>query len=45
MFNKTGLSIAFNPSDICVKEAADIIVESNNLLEILPYLSYFINNI
>ena len=37
MFKKTGLSIAFNPSDECVKKAADIIIESKNLIKILPF--------
>jgi phosphoserine phosphatase len=41
MFEITGLSIAFNPSDECVKKAADIIVESKNLIETLPFFDFF----
>jgi phosphoserine phosphatase len=41
MFNITGLSIAFNPSDDCVREAADIIIERKNLLETLPHFNKF----
>lgn len=41
MFEVSGLGIAFNPSDECVKKAADVIVKEKDLLKILP----FINNI
>lgn len=44
MFKITGLSIAFNPSDECVKKAANIIVESKNLIETLPFLKPFYKN-
>ena len=43
MFEVSGVSIAFNPGDKCVKRAADFIVEEKNLIKILPYLSkYFV---
>ena len=42
MFEMAGFSIAFNPSDDCVKEAADIVVEEKDLRKILPYLERFI---
>ena len=43
MFEISGLSIAFNPSDNCVRKAADIIVEEKDLVKILPHLEKFIN--
>jgi phosphoserine phosphatase len=42
MFEMAGLGIAFNPSDDCVREAADIVVEEKDLRKILPYLERFI---
>jgi len=42
MFEMAGFSIAFNPSDDCVREAADIVVEEKDLRKILPYLKKFI---
>jgi len=42
MFEVTGLSIAFNPEDDCTRNAADVIVESNDLRDILPHLEKFI---
>jgi phosphoserine phosphatase len=41
MFFVSGMGIAFNPEDDCVREAADFVVENKNLNEILPYLSEF----
>ena len=38
MFKIVGLSIAFNPVDIDVSESACITVNSQNLLDILPYI-------
>jgi len=38
MFETSGLGIAFNPSDECTKEAADIVVEDKDLSKILPFL-------
>ena len=42
MFEITGLGIAFNPGDKCTREAADIIVEGNDLSKILPVLKKYI---
>jgi phosphoserine phosphatase len=41
MFAVCGLGIAFNPDDDCVKEAADVVVESKNLTKILSFLKPF----
>jgi phosphoserine phosphatase len=41
MFEITGLSIAFNPEDDCVKKAANFIVEDKDLTKILPFLVRF----
>lgn len=38
MFEVSGLGIAFNPDDDCVREAADHIVEEKDLTKILPIL-------
>ena len=38
MFEVSGLGIAFNPDDSCVREAADYIVEEKDLTKILPIL-------
>lgn len=38
MFETSGLGIAFNPSDECTRESADIIVEGKDVSKILPYL-------
>jgi phosphoserine phosphatase len=38
MFNVVGLAIAFNPKDEEVKQAADIIIEDNNISKILNFL-------
>lgn len=41
MFEVSGLGIAFNPEDDCVKKAANFIVEDKDLTKILPYLAKF----
>ncbi len=38
MFETCGLGIAFNPGDDCVRDAADYVVEGNNLCKILPVI-------
>lgn len=42
MFEISGLSIAFNPGDDCVRKAADIVVEGKDLRKILPHLEEYI---
>lgn len=42
MFELSGLAIAFNPEDDCIKESADIIVKGKDLTGILPYLENYI---
>ena len=42
MFEMTGLSIAFNPGDECTKKAADILIESKDLSEILCFIKDYI---
>jgi len=42
MFNYCGLSIAFNPDDICTKKAADYIIEKKDLSEVIPIVSKYI---
>jgi len=42
MFQTTGLGIAFNPSDDCTRNAADIVVEGRDLKKIIPYLKSYI---
>jgi HAD superfamily phosphoserine phosphatase-like hydrolase len=37
-FKEVGLSIAFNSTKHLVREAADVVIESRNLMSILPYL-------
>lgn len=39
LFRKVGLAIAFNPVNKAVEEHADIIVKSNDLRDILPYVN------
>jgi len=42
MLEITGLGVAFNPSDDCTKEAADVVIQGRDLSKILPTLkSYF----
>ena len=43
MFEVSGLGIAFNPSDICTREAADIVVEGKDVNKILHALKNYIN--
>lgn len=38
MFDIAGLSIAFNPTDEQTEEGADVVVKSDNLMDILPHL-------
>ena len=42
MFEVSGLGIAFNPEDDCVRDAADVIVEGKDLCNILPCLENYI---
>lgn len=42
MFEKTGLGIAFNPEDECVRKSADIIVEGKDLRKIIPSLEPYL---
>lgn len=42
MFEVSGLGIAFNPEDDCVRDAADVIVEGKDLCKILPCLKSYI---
>jgi len=42
MFNNSGLAIAFNPEDQCVRKSADIIVEGKNLKNIIPKIKPYI---
>jgi len=42
MFEVTGLGIAFNPEDDCVKQSADIIVQGKDLRDLIPVLQPFI---
>jgi tRNA threonylcarbamoyladenosine modification (KEOPS) complex Pcc1 subunit len=39
LFVDSGLSIAFNPKDDLVREAADLVIEEPDLRKILPWLS------
>ena len=41
MFSVSGIGIAFNPDDECVKEAADYVVEKKDLNLIIPILKKF----
>ena len=38
MFETCGLGVAFNPEDDCVRKAADVVVEGEDLSKILPFL-------
>jgi phosphoserine phosphatase len=42
MFELSGLAIAFNPEDDCIKESADAIVVSKDLSLILPHIEKYI---
>ena len=39
LFMDSGLSIAFNPKDDLIREAADLVIEGTDLRKILPWLS------
>jgi len=41
MLETCGLGIAFNPEDDCVRQKADVVVEGNDLIEILPVLEKY----
>ena len=43
MFEVSGLGIAFNPSDKCTRDAADIVVEGKDVSKILYALKNYIN--
>ena len=43
MFEMCALSIAFNPHDDCVREAADVVVEDKDLNKILPVIKPYIS--
>lgn len=43
MFETSGLGIAFNPEDDCVREHADVVVEGRDLSLILPVISEYIS--
>ncbi len=38
MFEKSGLGIAFNPSDEKIKQAAEVVIEKKDLREIIPHV-------
>ena len=42
MFEVSGLGIAFNPGDNCIREAADIVVDGKDLSRILSFLEGYI---
>jgi len=42
MFETSGLGIAFNPEDECVRKSADIIVEGKDLSKVIPALEPYI---
>jgi len=41
MLETCGLGIAFNPEDDCIRQRADVVVEGNDLVEILPVLEKY----
>jgi len=41
MLDICGLGIAFNPSDECIRQRADIIVEEKDLRKLLPVIEYY----
>lgn len=43
MFEVSGLGIAFNPEDDCVRDAADVIVEGKDLCKILPVFESYLS--
>ncbi len=42
MLKSTGLGIAFNPSDECIKQQADIIVKQKNLKKLIPIFESYL---
>lgn len=42
MFEISGLGIAFNPEDDCVRKAADFVVEEKDLTGIIPYIEQYL---
>ena len=42
MFYESAIGIAFNPSDDCIKDAADIIISEKDLSQVLHYLQSYI---
>jgi phosphoserine phosphatase len=42
MFELSGLAIAFNPEDDCIKEFADTTVQARDLTKVLPHLESYI---
>ena len=42
MFETCSLSIAFNPLDSCVTEAADIVIRDKDLSKIIPFINPYI---
>ncbi len=42
MFDVSGLSIAFNPDDDCVRSSADYVIDEKNLTKILPIFKNYI---
>jgi len=41
MLETCGLGIAFNPDDDCIRQKADVVVEGNDLVKILPVLEKY----
>ena len=42
MFETCAMGIAFNPADDCVREAADVVIESTDLTKVIPALQPYI---
>jgi len=42
MFELSGLAIAFNPEDDCIKKSSDVVIEAKDLTKILPYIENYI---
>jgi len=42
MFKKTGLGIAFNPEDECVRKSADIVIEGKDMNNLIPVFRKYI---
>jgi len=42
MFEVSGLGIAFNPDDDCIRKAADVIVKGKDLNKILPFIECYV---